>query len=210
MTNMTNAHTLSIGRVDLLTALVLLSHGELVELTGDVVGGAGVAIPIGVHAIGHGIGTLFFLLFFFIVVGVAVPTLPGFMAWLATNLACDEVAVIAAFATTAASTRCIAAATASTTSAVATAASTPSSMMATSTWPASALRRVDGGASAKVVGEERDAVVVGGDLGVELGDGEVFPTVDPDGGEEGVVGLVEAGEEILNEFFLVDGPAGGG
>jgi hypothetical protein len=77
-------------------------------------------------------------------------------------------------------------------------------MMATSTWPASTLRRVDGGASAKIVGEERDVVIVGGDLGIELGDGEVFSTVYPNGGEEGVVGLVEAGEEILNEFFLVD------
>jgi hypothetical protein len=113
MTNMTNAHTLSIGRVNLLTALVLLSHGELVELTGDVVGGVGVTVPIGVHAIGHGVAPLFFLLFFFIIVGVAVPTLLGFMAWLATNLACDEVTVIAA---SAASTTCIAAATASTTS----------------------------------------------------------------------------------------------
>jgi hypothetical protein len=130
MTNMTNAHTLSIGRVNLFTALVLLSHGELVELTGDVVDGVGVAILVGVHAIGHDVGTLFFLLLFFIIVGVAMPTLPGFMAWLATNLACDKVAVIAA---SAASTACIAATTASTTSTVATAASSVSSMMATST-----------------------------------------------------------------------------
>jgi hypothetical protein len=129
MTNMTNAHTLSIGCVNLLTALVLLSHGELVDLTSDVVGGAGVAVPIGAHAIGHCIGTLFFLLFFFFVIGVAVPTLLGFMAWLATNLACDKVAVIAA---SAASTVCIATASASTKSTVATAASSASSMMATS------------------------------------------------------------------------------
>jgi hypothetical protein len=50
-------------------------------------------------------------------------------------------------------------------------------------------------------------VVVGRDLGVELGDGEVFPTVYPNGAEEGVVGLVEAGEKILDELFLVDWPA---
>jgi predicted secreted protein len=95
MTNMTNAHTLSICHVNLLMALVLLSHGELVELTDDVVGGASVAIPIGVHALRHRISTLFLLLllfffffFFFFVDGVTVPTLPGFMAWLATDLAC--------------------------------------------------------------------------------------------------------------------------
>jgi hypothetical protein len=75
-------------------------------------------------------------------------------------------------------------------------------MMATST-----LRGVDGRVSAKVVGEEGDAVVVGRDLGVELGDGEVFPTVYPNGGEEGIVGLVEASEKILDKLFLVDWPA---
>jgi hypothetical protein len=68
--------------------------------------------------------------------------------------------------------------------------------------------RVDRGiSSTNVVGEELDAVVVGGDMVVQVGDGEVLGTVDPDGGEEGVVGLVEAGEEVLDEFFLVKGPA---
>jgi hypothetical protein len=79
--------------------------------------------------------------------------------------------------------------------------------MTTSAWSASTLRGVDGRVSANVVGEEGDAVVVCRDLGVELGDGEVFPTVYPNGGEEGVVGLVEAGEEILNELFLINWPA---
>jgi hypothetical protein len=40
---------------------------------------------------------------------------------------------------------------------------------------------------------------------VPVGDGEVLGAVDPDGSEEGVVGLVEAGEEVLNEFFLFKG-----
>jgi hypothetical protein len=69
------------------------------------------------------------------------------------------------------------------------------------------LRGVDGRIYAKVVGEEGDAFVVGRDLGIELSDGEVFPTIYPNGGEEGVVGLVEAGEKILDELFLVDWPA---
>jgi hypothetical protein len=64
-----------------------------------------------------------------------------------------------------------------------------------------------GVSSANVVGEEFDTVVVGGDLVVQVGDTEVLGAVDPDGGEEGVVGLVEASEEILNEFFLVERPA---
>jgi hypothetical protein len=135
MTNMTNTHTLSISRVNLLTAVVLLSHGELVELTGDVVCGAGVAIPICVHAIGHCIGTLLFLLFFFFVFRVAVPKLPGFMAWFATDLARNQVAVIAASTASAASMACIAAATTATTMTVvaSAAASSASSMMAKST-----------------------------------------------------------------------------
>jgi hypothetical protein len=54
------------------------------------------------------------------------------------------------------------------------------------------------------VGEELDVILIGLDLGVEIADGEVFNTIDPNGGEEGVVGVVEAGEEILHEFFLVD------
>jgi hypothetical protein len=68
--------------------------------------------------------------------------------------------------------------------------------------------RVDGGvSSANVVGEELDAAVVGSDVVVQVGDREVLGAVDPDGGEEGVVGLVEAGEEVHNELFLVEGPA---
>jgi hypothetical protein len=67
--------------------------------------------------------------------------------------------------------------------------------------------RVDGGiSSANVVGEELDAVVVGSDMVVQVGDREVLGAIDPDGSEEGVVGLVEASEEILNEFFLIKGP----
>jgi hypothetical protein len=83
-------------------------------------------------------------------------------------------------------------------------------MMAMSMWPASTLRGVDRRISAKVVGEEGDAVVIGRDLGVELNDGDVFPTVYPNGGEERIVGVVEAGEEILNKLFLVDWLAGCG
>jgi hypothetical protein len=44
-------------------------------------------------------------------------------------------------------------------------------------------------------------------LGIELGDGEVFPTIYPNGGEEGIVGLVEASEKILDKLFLIDWPA---
>jgi hypothetical protein len=74
MTNMANAHTFSVCRMDLIAAVVLLLHGELVKLTGDVIGGIGISVPVGVHSIGCRIGTLFF--FFFFIIGVAVPAFP--------------------------------------------------------------------------------------------------------------------------------------
>jgi small ligand-binding sensory domain FIST len=54
------------------------------------------------------------------------------------------------------------------------------------------------------VGEKLDAVLVGDNLSVEIAHGEIFGTIDPDGSEEGVVGVVESGEEILHEFLLVN------
>jgi len=51
MTNMTNTHTCSTGGVDLLATVVLLTHGELVQLAGDVVGGARVGVPRGVNVV---------------------------------------------------------------------------------------------------------------------------------------------------------------
>jgi hypothetical protein len=125
MTNMTNVHTLSIGRMNLLTIGVFLLHGELVDLNGDVVGGTGITILVGVHAIRCNIGAL--LLFFFIF-GVAVPALPGFVPWLAANLAGDEVAVLAA--AHASSTMVVAAAALMTTMAAAAVATTSSASIA--------------------------------------------------------------------------------
>src|SRR4051812_17873014 len=104
MTNMANVHTLAIGRVDLLTAVILLLHGELVELTGDVVSGTGVITPVCVHSIGrHRVGAFFLLLFFFffffffvvVVVGEAMPAPPCGMTLLVVDLVVD-VALFAA------------------------------------------------------------------------------------------------------------------
>ena len=207
MTNMTNAHTLAIGRVDLLAALILLLHGELVELTGDVVGGTGVVALVGVHAIGRCMGALLLLLFFFII-GVAMPAAPCLMAGLAAYLTDGVVAVLVAASTSTASTA-IAASTTAMATAVATGAAASSTTVAAPTAAVAASTRGDvgGGASTEVVVEEGDAVVVGADLGVQLAHGEIFRTVYPDGGEEGIVGVVKTGEEILNEFILVDRPA---
>lgn len=61
LTNMSNFHTCSVGHVHLVMAVVSLPHGELVELSGDVICGACVNVPIGVDAVGgvgHGAHTL--------------------------------------------------------------------------------------------------------------------------------------------------------
>ena len=51
VTNVTNLHTFSTGSVDVVLAAVLLTHGHLLEFTGDVVGCAAVHIPVCVHSI---------------------------------------------------------------------------------------------------------------------------------------------------------------
>jgi hypothetical protein len=128
---------MSIGRVDLLVTMVLLLHGELVELTGDVIGGTGIAVPVGVHTIRRRVGAL--LLLFFFVVGVAVPALPGTMPGLATDLTGDDVAFFSATLATATKTRVAVATTAASMPAVAIAtASTATTILAASAWSSSA------------------------------------------------------------------------
>ena len=61
LTNMSNFHTCFVGQVHLIMAVVSLPHGELVELSGDVICGACVNVPICVDAVGgvgHGARTL--------------------------------------------------------------------------------------------------------------------------------------------------------
>ena len=60
MTNVTDLHTFTTSCVDLVLAAVFLFHGHLLELVGDVVGGAAVDVPVGVDAVGvgHGARTL--------------------------------------------------------------------------------------------------------------------------------------------------------
>ena len=44
MTNMTNLHTCSVGRVNLISARVAVADGEAVEVAGDVVRGSRVHV----------------------------------------------------------------------------------------------------------------------------------------------------------------------
>lgn len=48
---MTNFHTYSTCGVDLITPGVFVTDGQLVELTGDVVGCTGVKIAVGVNTV---------------------------------------------------------------------------------------------------------------------------------------------------------------
>ena len=50
-TNMINLHTYTARGVDVIMATVLVVDGELLKLTGHVVGGARVDVPIGVNSI---------------------------------------------------------------------------------------------------------------------------------------------------------------
>ena len=56
VTNMTNFHTFSVCSVNLIVAVVLVVDGQLVELVGEVIGGASVQIPVGIYSIGRGCG----------------------------------------------------------------------------------------------------------------------------------------------------------
>jgi hypothetical protein len=165
--------------------MVILLHGEL---TGDMIGGTGITIPVCVHSVGHRIGALV-LLFFAFVIGVAVPALPSFMVWLPADLAGDRVTDLAVpLASTLAT--CIAANAATLSVAVttvATAAATASFIVATSSWPsASTLSGVDRGAAIGAIGEELHAAVVGADLSVQLAHGQIVSLLTPMAAKSGL------------------------
>ena len=48
---MTNLHTLTIGSVHLVLSLILVTDGELVDVTSNVVGSPGILVPVGIHTI---------------------------------------------------------------------------------------------------------------------------------------------------------------
>lgn len=55
MTNMVNAHTCAICSVNLVIAVVLVMDAELLKITGNVISGTCVHVPVGVDAVGvHG------------------------------------------------------------------------------------------------------------------------------------------------------------
>ena len=61
MTNMTNIHTLTVGRVHLIMPLVLVANSKVVEFAGDVMCSPGIRVPIGVYTIGSGMHFLVFI-----------------------------------------------------------------------------------------------------------------------------------------------------
>jgi hypothetical protein len=153
--------------MNLLAALVLLLHGELIELTGDVVGGTGIAVPVGVHLVEGTIGALvllFFFIFFFFL--VAAPALVCYVARLATDLTHDGIAVLAADLASSMATIDAVATVLMTPAAVAvaTASMTPS-MIATPTRTSMSTRcLVDRGAAPSVTAEKLHASVEGKDM----------------------------------------------
>jgi hypothetical protein len=65
MTNVGNPHTLTIGRVDPIIALVSITNRQIVEFTGDVMCGTRIRVPICVDAIVCSIA-------FFVTIGVII------------------------------------------------------------------------------------------------------------------------------------------
>ena len=52
VTNMTNMHTCTIGGVNLITPMVFVPERQLLQVAGDMVGGAGIRVPVGVDGVG--------------------------------------------------------------------------------------------------------------------------------------------------------------
>ena len=80
--------------MDLIFSTILLLHGDLLKLVGDVVGGSAIDIPVRVDSVGTigSRGNFFFVLRgVTIIIFVAVPTVLRRVAGLATNLAAREV-----------------------------------------------------------------------------------------------------------------------
>ena len=50
-TNLVDSYTCVVGSMHLIGALIFFPHGELIQLTDDVVGGAGISVPVGVDAV---------------------------------------------------------------------------------------------------------------------------------------------------------------
>jgi urea transporter len=58
MTNVTNVHICTFSRANTVLSIVGVMSGELVQFTGDMVGGACVIIPVGINSIGCKVCTL--------------------------------------------------------------------------------------------------------------------------------------------------------
>jgi hypothetical protein len=86
LTNMGNSHTLSIGSVDLVVALIHVPDCEIVEFSGDMMGGTQVLVPISIYPISS---VDFFVTIAAIIILIAVPTIFSIMAFFTTDLASD-------------------------------------------------------------------------------------------------------------------------
>ena len=92
VTNVTNLHTFSTRSVDMILTAILLAHGHLFQLTGDVVSGTTIHIPVCVDAVGTiCCGNNFLILRGLTIFIKAIPTVPRRVPQLATNLAAHGV-----------------------------------------------------------------------------------------------------------------------
>ena len=96
---MSYLHTFSIGIMNLILPGVLVVHGQLVQLVSDVVGGAGVSVPVCVHTIG-GVRRNCNLLALGVVLGITVVTILRNMVIFLVNLTLVKVFIITLEGTT--------------------------------------------------------------------------------------------------------------
>jgi hypothetical protein len=88
MNNVGNPHTLTIGRVDPIIALVRITNRQIVEFTGDVMCGTRIGVPICVN-------TIICSIAFFVTIGVVIiifkmpPAVLGSVSLLVADLAHD-------------------------------------------------------------------------------------------------------------------------
>src|SRR6266542_1391405 len=95
MTNMRNLQTCTICYVNLILAIVVLMHGEAVQVVGEVVGGTRVEVPVLVsRAMRDHVARAVIVALIDMVEAVA--TLESFMAKLLVDLALGAIAAVAA------------------------------------------------------------------------------------------------------------------
>ena len=204
------ARSCTIGSVNLILAVVLLTEGRLLELSSDVIGGAVVEVPVGVDAVGsiRRRSNLVIILSVVLVFIVAVPVVPGGVAWFATDLTAWGVRASSAKAATAVTP--IATSATATGSTIVAGPGTTSPALATATVAGATATttgsKVGGGLEATAAGvlEVHHALVEVAEHGEDLVEGG-GTDAGVEGRGEGLVLLVQPVKDVRDQLVVLDG-----